>query len=174
MKKILIATLVLAAGIGSAFAQKPADCPTTCTNGQQCTQAVKPRTPRPCINAFEGLNLTADQQAKIDALKTECQTRRDQAKAEQKADRQKERADRAANFKANRTEMLAKIKDILTPEQYVQFLENNFVNAPQGNGGKFAKAAKATNSQKPARKAPTNATTANKPTDIPPTRSPRG
>ena len=142
MKKNLIATLVLAAGIGSAFAQKPADCTNTCTNDQQCPQAVKPRTPRPCVNAFEGLNLTADQQAKIDALKTEGQARRDQAKAEKKADRQKERADRAANFKANRTEMLAKIKDILTPEQYVKFLENNFVNGPQGNGGKFAKAGK--------------------------------
>ena len=36
------------------------------------------------------------------------------------------REDRAADMKARRAEYLGKVKEILTPEQYVQFLENNF------------------------------------------------
>lgn len=125
MKKILIATLILAAGIGSSFAQKPANCKSACPGNKECTKAVCPREPKCCIaNPFEGLNLTQEQQTKIDALKAECKTRCDKAKA----DKKEQRAERASQQRTNRADMLAKLKGILTPEQYVKFLENNFVN----------------------------------------------
>lgn len=156
MKKIVIATLALAACVGTTFAQQPAENKACCTTGnaQQCD--VKGR--KACApNPFEGLNLTAEQQTKIDALKAECKAGREKAQADKKADRQKQRTDRADARKAQRSEMLAKVKAILTPEQYVQFLENNFVNgdrAPQGAHGKFAKndRTKDNKGQRPGRK----------------------
>lgn len=130
MKKILLAVLVLAAACGSAFAQN--------TNNAQQPQAaaceLNGQKPGMC-NPFEGLNLTADQQSKFDALKAECKARfekskadRQKEKADKKADKMKAKAEARAKAKAAREQMLAKIKGILTPEQYVKFLENNFVN----------------------------------------------
>ncbi len=88
-------------------------------------QGSQPREPKCCTaNPFEGLNLTQEQQTKIDALKAECKTRCDKAKA----DKKERRAERASQQRTNRADMLAKLKGILTPEQYVKFLENNFVN----------------------------------------------
>ena len=157
MKKIVIATLALVAGIGTTFAQQPANTSACCPNGNNAKQCdVKGR--KACApNPFEGLNLTAEQQTKVDALKAECKAGREKAQADKKADRQKQRNDRADARKAQRTEVLAKGKAILTPEQYVQFLENNFVNgdnAPQGAPGKLAKndRRKADKGQRPARK----------------------
>lgn len=50
------------------------------------------------------------------------------------------RAEKAASAKNMRAEYLKNVKAILTPEQYVQFLENNYVNAPQHHKkGKFGK-----------------------------------
>ena len=125
MKKILIATLILAAGIGSSFAQQPANCKSACPDNKECTKATSAREPKCCIaNPFEGLNLTQEQQTKIHDLKAECKTRCDKAKA----DKKEQRAERASQQRTNRADMLAKLKGILTPEQYVKFLENNFVN----------------------------------------------
>jgi len=140
MKKILLAALVLAASVGSAFAQdntanntQPA--PTAGTE-QKCQM-------KPHYNPFEGLNITAEQQTKLDALRAECKAKFDQARAEQqkaKADKQKAKAEKKANkqkakaeafakMRAEREQMLAKIKNILTPEQYVKFLENSYLNS---------------------------------------------
>ena len=120
MKKILIATLILAAGIGSSFAQKPANCKSACPDNKECTKAVSPREPKCCTaNPFEGLNLTQEQQTKIDALKAECKTRCDKAKA----DKKERRAERASQQRTNRADMLAKLKANPYPEQYVKFLE---------------------------------------------------
>lgn len=133
MKKILLAVFVLAATTCSAFAQTPANA----NNTQRTPTATCERKgPMPeCCNPFEGLNITADQQAKLDALKAECKARfekskadRQKEKANKKADKMKAKAEARAKMKAEREQMLAKIKGILTPEQYVQFLENNFVN----------------------------------------------
>ena len=149
MKKILIAALIFAAGIGTSFAQQssdsqqcPENCPVNCpvNSPDTCPQVKKgPRDGKQAFNPFEGLNLTADQQAKLEALKPERKAVGDK----NKADRQKEREDRAEAGKQARVEQLAKIKDILTPEQYLQFLENNFVNAPAPNqGARFGKGGK--------------------------------
>ena len=86
------------------------------------------------MNPFEGLNLTADQQAKLEALKQNCPMKADK----QKADKQDKKNDRKADMMAKRIQgkrdFLAQVKSILTPEQYVQFLENSFVNGQNRQG----------------------------------------
>lgn len=125
MKKNLFIALTLsfAAPALTAFAQEPAaGCQ---ANAQECNHHKNHRCEAgsgvKCPSPFDGLNLTADQQTALDALRTECRG--------QKAAEKKERACGAAE---RRKENLAKIKQILTPEQYVAFLENNFVNAANG------------------------------------------
>lgn len=137
MKKIFLAILVLAATAGSAFAQT--------NNENNAKQAQTARGERkgqmmPPYNPFEGLNLTADQQTKLDALRAErraefekAKADKQKAKADKKAEKQKAKKDVRAKMKAEREKMLAKIKGILTADQYIKFLENYYVNgAKQG------------------------------------------
>lgn len=80
-------------------------------------------------NAFEGINLTADQQSKLDALKADCKAKREQYKADRKAAKDQARTDR----KQAKRDYLNRVKGILTPDQYVVFLENIVVSdAPKG------------------------------------------
>lgn len=129
-KKILVAALGLSAlAVTPAFAQQ-----TDGTNAPKKERATKDKTGKrgaDAPNPFEGLNLSAEQQSKLDALKAECNANREaQAKQRQEA----KQAKKEGACKA-RTEQLAKIKEILTPEQYVKFLENSYLN----KGGKFDK-----------------------------------
>lgn len=86
----------------------------------------------PCL--FDNLNLTDAQKAKIQALKENQRKMKDAQK--------KERGERkeAAQAERNnaRKDYLANLKTILTPEQYVQFLENNYLAAGR-HGGKDMK-----------------------------------
>lgn len=90
--------------------------------------------PQP-VNPFEGINLTEQQKTALKALAEEQKQNRtkktDKQKAEQKADKQKKAQERMEAQKNARKEYLAKVKSILTPEQYCQFLENNYVNQSQ-------------------------------------------
>ncbi|MDE6263560.1 MAG: hypothetical protein K2M11_00295 [Paramuribaculum sp.] len=82
----------------------------------------------PCL--FDNLNLTDAQKAKIQALKENQRKMKDAQK--------KERGERkeAAQAERNnaRKDYLANLKTILTPEQYVQFLENNYLAAGRHSG----------------------------------------
>ena len=77
------------------------------------------------------------QKAEIAALQAsrqkELQAQRDQ--------RDKDRQQKAGMRQTERKNYLAEMKKILTPEQYVQMLENNFVNgrAMRADGRKFDK-----------------------------------
>lgn len=127
-KKIIVAVLGFCAIVvtPAAFAQTSGN-----DSGKKELKADKRSAGAP--NPFEGLNLTADQQTKLDALKKESQeARAAKAEARKSQDKQRKEANKEA-AKTARTEQLAKIKAILTPEQYVKFLENNFVNARHGN-----------------------------------------
>lgn len=159
MKKIFaaaIAALLFAAP--SMFAADPANCSRKNCQQQNCQQPNCTQQPcpqvcdgtrrgqRPC--PFDGLNLTADQQARIKALQETCRAENRQDKADRKAEKARLRNDR-------RRQCLNNIKEILTPEQYVTFLENNFINggghkaprhdkmARRGNFSKDRKMAKA-------------------------------
>jgi len=104
-----------------AVAQENKTCPAVCAENtcspQTCSDKVCPTQCTP----FAGIDLTADQQAKLKALKTK-------QIADNKVDRSKQKSERRLSRLEKRAEMLASIKDILTPEQYVKFLENSFVN----------------------------------------------
>jgi len=136
-KKILSIALVLAGLMGtSAMAQSPSTTPQpTCQ--QACPAKAKAKAK---ANPFEGLNLSEKQQAELNALREGCKAERQKIAAQEKAEKKEMREQR----KKDNKEYLGKIKDILTPEQYVQFLENAYLN--QGNrpfsprmGGKQAK-----------------------------------
>lgn len=97
---------------------------------------------------FEGLNLTENQKERLAALKEKTRADRAAAKKDGKKDG-KERSEKPApeqreQMKAQKTSdrraFIAGVKEILTPEQYITFLENNF-----SAGGKDHKMHKAHN-----------------------------
>ena len=88
---------------------------------------------------FDGITLTADQQANISKLNEKCYNECGKARKEcrQACDgKQKKskvsREERRAKMKTVRIDYLKGLKTILTPEQYTQFLENNFVDSFHG------------------------------------------
>lgn len=129
-KKVLFASIIALSGIfASASAQKPQqDC---CSTDQACTTEQTCNLPdcNVAYNPFAGLNLTAQQQAKLDALKQEKQAAKQAAKEAAKKEKAERKQQDRQQAKNGRSEDLAKIKAILTPEQYVTFLENNYLNA---------------------------------------------
>lgn len=133
-KKLIVAALGLCVLVATpaAFAQTSGN-----DNGKKELKADKRGGKRgaEAPNPFEGLNLTADQQTKLEVLKKECKEAR-MAKAEtrQKQARERKNVNREEAKKA-RTEELAKIKAILTPEQYVKFLENSYLTGRHGKKG---------------------------------------
>lgn len=89
-----------------------------CPEGKtQCENVKKPCDGNQKCNPFEGIELTAEQKVKIDELKAKCAAE----KVENKLEGDKVKCEDKGR------KMLDEIKKILTPEQYVQFLENNFL-----------------------------------------------
>lgn len=137
MKKTLLSMAIVIASMAgvSAFAQTPGSCSkntaTECTKG--CDKKDGPR-----YNPFAGLNLTEKQQAELQALKpskdAKSTDKQDKTKQIGKEDKQAMRK----QFTERRRDYLAKVKSILTADQYVQFLENNYVDQPimKGHGPK--------------------------------------
>ncbi len=88
---------------------------------------------------FASLNLSADQQAKVKALNEarkasykELQAQRKAAKAEAKKAAEQIGQDPAFDFtqvETVQTKYLKDLREVLTADQYVQFLENNYVKA---------------------------------------------
>jgi len=110
MKKTVIGLSLLLTGLfaGSATAQTPAAQQKKVAKTEQtCPQAKEcPKADRPC--PFDQVTgITADQKSKLQAL----------APCDGRVARQQARKDYLAN-----------VKNILTPEQYVEFLEITFVN----------------------------------------------
>ncbi len=126
-KKIFSIALVLAGMMGTtAIAQTPSSNTTPAAKEQGCPACPRGKQ----YNPIEGLNLTDKRQNDLKALRES-----------RKADIKKEMSDKKADRKAmreqaqkNRKDYLAKIKGILTAEQYVQFLENSYLNNRAGVG----------------------------------------
>lgn len=123
-KKILgLAVALLATGTLSSFAANANDkkCDKQDCKKEQCDKKAGEckKGERQMPNPFEGLNLTADQQAKLKELKGAC--------CKDNKDNKANKDNRVDPRQAKR-DFLAKVKGILTPEQYVTFLENNFAN----------------------------------------------
>lgn len=103
-------------------------------------------------NPFEGLNLTADQQTKIQQLNDKRKAEREKMMAERKAAKENGQAQKENAQKPSREEMAAKrqadkkaylteIQTILTPDQYVVFLENFYTNNGKQGGKQMGKMA---------------------------------
>ena len=119
--KIIIAAVTFAALFSlSASAQCPKkDCDKCPKQEQMCSakdSCMRPEMRRGhqqmLPNAFEGIELTEQQKASLKALRTQEKGKRD-----------------------GRKEYLGKVKEILTPEQYVTFLENIATSRPMGRPG---------------------------------------
>lgn len=133
--------LIAAAGIG-VMAQNNTCAPDCCKKGPKDNCDKKEL---PCMNRakadsleatvlFDGIQLTNDQKAKISQLRADKAKARMEARKiekEARADVGKGRMEaRKAEVKAD----LEKMKQILTPEQYVQYLENMVTSGPRRGG----------------------------------------
>lgn len=135
-KVLSIAVLLASVFTASSMAQTP-DTKQQCQTPKECT-ATKCK-PTECTKSecspFAGLNLTDKQKAELQALKPskeQLKAKKDEAKAKKDAYRKQMRDEKIQM----RKDYLAKVKNILTPEQYVQFLENSYVNQAFNKAGK--------------------------------------
>lgn len=134
MKKKLIMALA-AVAMTAGFAAKADNC---CNQRRHCNDNDRHCT-QPCdVNAnrcdsaaccpgacpFDDLGLTDAQKQQLKDLRTR------QAEARKSATRNAKQLRKDARSDSRRAE-LAEIKKILTPEQYVKFLEGNFVDRKQ-------------------------------------------
>lgn len=112
-------------------ATKPA---TECCAQPDCKSNNGTCSPAECCPGFEGLNLTEEQQTKLKALceKSGAQ-RQERAKANKEA-RKDRKVKSDSERRADQRSYLDEVKKILTPQQYVQFLENMVVNGRPNQG----------------------------------------
>ena len=148
MKKKILAFAIMAiaaVSAGNLFAQQPQAKEQTCP-----AQCQKARCADP-LAAFQGITLTADQKAQITKINDQMVAERQKAKLEQDAAKLKAREVRQekdsvmrAKRMQERLDYLHQVQKVLTPQQYVTFLENTAVqqNLP-GKGFKPGKGAKA-------------------------------
>lgn len=123
MKKILVAATILLGGLIAVNAQTPRNCErqANCRPATECaTPCATPDSGQCCQGLFAGIELTPQQQEALQQLRAQCRNNRD-----------RNCQARACQAQENRRQRLAAIKNILTPEQYIQFLENSFVQGPR-------------------------------------------
>lgn len=85
----------------------------------------------PRQDCFAGLNLTEQQKTALKAIPTPCQTMSETRKAAAQSDSARiDRQQRRQVAQDVRKNYLAQVKAVLTPDQYVQFLENYYANSP--------------------------------------------
>lgn len=145
MKKVILSLAVLVATSISAFAATDNKTETgvpACTSQTACKSKTacceKKEKCNRAERAFEGIDLTAEQQTKLAELRKNClagkpakvcKEAKDNCKSnltdEQKKQMKAER--RAKQFEA-RKKYLEGVKSILTPEQYNKFLENSYLS----------------------------------------------
>lgn len=121
MKKTILSIAIMVAalaGTSTISAQTPADGARTAQEQKgQGRQAPK------AYNPFENLGLSEKQMSDLKAI-SDAQ----RAKAQEARQKGQKPEERAAALEQERKDNLAKIKAILTPEQYIQFLENCYLN----------------------------------------------
>lgn len=137
MKKTVIAiSIALVSAIGfSAFAQSQQ----TVEPKKEKKEKRGDRKNMQFSNPFEGITLSAEQQSKLENLRNDSMRNdsiaRNEAKKKhdemKKANEQKRNEMKQARQQKKR-DYLNNVKAILTPEQYVVFLENTIINQPAG------------------------------------------
>lgn len=146
MKKTLVTlSLAVVTLFGfSAFAQQQEKTQCNKEKTEKCCKGKEgkcDKSQRPEFNPFEGIQLTAEQQSKIDALKQECKAncQKNQGKGQKQDGEKMSREQRMQQRQQAKRDYLNKVKEILTPEQYETFLENIAVNANGHDKGKMDK-----------------------------------
>ena len=160
MKKVFFGLALIAASAFSVMAgnnsQNPQAPQTVCTSKAVCASknaCCEKNAPKAkCVDVksgcenknFEGINLTNDQKAKISALNESlfseekiCKNK--ELTKEQKNEIRKMKESKRAETREN---YLKGIKEILTADQYVIFLENNYRNQGSQRFGNPMKAKK--------------------------------
>ncbi|MCC8038498.1 MAG: hypothetical protein LIP02_10300 [Bacteroidales bacterium] len=131
-KKLMIMAVAIASMVGmNAFAQTTDSTKDKKCDGKGQCDKKGPKCDKQkgqCPNPFEGITLTADQQTKLDALKADRQAKREEMKAQKQQKDSIARVDR----KQAKRDYLKQVQGILTPDQYVMFLENIVVEQPAG------------------------------------------
>lgn len=131
MKKLFVAAIAAIISFGgmNTFAQTEIQNPVQKEQTGKCTENKCNADKKQCNQkAFEGIQLTADQQTRINELNQKQAQKMKEARAQMK-DRKKEMKKQCAESrKAAKREYLNEIKQILTPEQYVAYLENIALN----------------------------------------------
>lgn len=124
MKKKLVALAFVAISLisFSSLAQNDAPAKSCDLAGQAACNKDK-KCDKPC--PFDGLNITDAQKAQLQQLQ---QAKREQAKQQ----KQEKRCEMKAERQQAKRQYLADVKAILTPDQYVLFLENFYVNTNPG------------------------------------------
>lgn len=151
MKKSILglAFLTMAAFAIPAVAQKNDKKAECCKEKTECAAKKECKDPKACkpgkcekMNPFADLNLTSEQQGRIEALNNAMKVSRKELKEAAKT--AKEKKDTTFNPRAAkkqlRTKYVQDLSEILTPEQYTKFLQNYYINNG-GNHGKMAKKA---------------------------------
>lgn len=148
MKRNILSLAVIAASLFSfnAMAQAAGDNAKAACPATECKATVCPETgcapetcpgpgkqcrpQRPCsADPFKGITLTQDQQSRLNALKEQRKAKCDAQKKECR-----ERAGKRDSVaRSGKKEYLESVKEILTPDQYVVFLENIVLSNP-GHG----------------------------------------
>lgn len=109
-----------------------------CEGEKECKKAGKKEGKngemKKCANPFAGIELTADQQTKLNAIPTPGAVMK-----ASKTENTSKQVNPREFAKTVRLDYLKQVQQVLTPAQYVKFLENNFVNQRPGKGGKDMK-----------------------------------
>lgn len=150
MKKNVLSIAVIAVALFAfgANAQNPDKSQRPACLVEGCTQHqhndYKPHRPSG-YNPFEGIELTDAQKTKIAEMrKNNKEALKQKAEAQRKV-REENKMKRDSIIRSGKLNQLRQLKEILTPEQYVTYLENKIVNQPsfrktkgfgKGNPGK--------------------------------------
>lgn len=150
MKKVFVSMMLASALLigGSAMAQSPADGNTGATQKENVQKGKKgdkkykgQKSNRPQFNPFDGVQLTDDQQQKLAVLRQglgpvmlspEQQAKIPENKNLTEEQKKQLKAEKKAKKLEAKKNYLNGVKEILTPDQYVIFLENCYLYAPQG------------------------------------------
>lgn len=140
MKKFIVALAAVAMTFG--FTAMADVCNQQCEPNGNCARPCDSKNKKSCTApcVFDDLNLTDAQKQQLKQLKDS------QLQACKEARQANKQARKDARTNCRRDE-LAKIKSILTADQYVKFLENSYVQKGNGAPKKFDKNMKRGNMQ---------------------------
>lgn len=117
--------------------EKVAKCKAECEKVAKCSKgAAGKMQAKKARNEFEGLTLTDSQKQQLSDLQQKRMDARKVEREQMKAQRQQMKAEkssrdslRVAKRTADRKEYLEEVKTIIGPDQYIVFLENQYINA---------------------------------------------